>query len=118
MQPINIKKEELIQFLRKIKTRKKAGTDGLKGEIYKWLGERHLCVKTLTSPINEVTRNMEPPQEWKKSKTVLIPKVAKPKFSEFRPIALTNTGYKLYMYIVKSKLTYHLHKNNMMNDFQ
>ena len=35
------------------------------------------------------------PEEWKKSRTVMIPKTAKPTVKELRPIALTNVGCKL-----------------------
>ena len=82
------------------------------------MGEREVCLKTLTTALNTVTETMEPPEQWKTSNTVLIPKVKKPKVSDFRPIALTNTGYKLYMSMVKAKLVEHMQNNGKINEFQ
>ena len=59
-----------------------------------------------------------PPMEWKQSKTVLIPKKRKPTTKDLRPIALTNTSYKLYMSLIKQKLVDHLARNKQFSLFQ
>ena len=56
--------------------------------------------------MNQVTINMEPPQEWRKSNGVLIPVT-----SDQYP---SNTGLS----IVKSKPAEHLYINDEISEFQ
>ena len=68
--------------------------------------------------MNQLISSRLPPLSWKKSKTCLIPKVNKPRVKEFRPIALANCGYKLFIGMVKENLFSHRSSNNLGSDFQ
>ena len=58
------------------------------------------------------------PENWKTSNTILIPKQNKPTIQDFRPLALTNIVYKLYMSIIKERIEKHLRENNMNKEEQ
>ena len=118
MPKIKFTEEEVENCLLGLKTGKQPGTDGMKAEMYKWLGDSKISIKMFTKCFNYLIESREYPREWQVSKTVLIPKNNKPKYSEFRPIALTNTSYKILMSLLKNKLVQHLEKNNLINEYQ
>ena len=118
MQPFEIDEEKLKKQLTKVKNGKSTGPDGLKGEIYKWMGERKICTEALVEAFNEVIGSGMIPLSWKESKTVLTPKVSKPKVKDFRPIALTNSGYKIFMGLAKENIVRHLELNDQINEMQ
>ena len=72
---------------------------------------RH-CIGGLFWRIGTVT------EKWKRSRTVMIPKIRKPRAKQHQPIALTNVGYKLFIGLVKDKLVQHLDRNWMISDCQ
>ena len=109
--------EEVRTQLSRLKKRKKAGPNGLRNEIYKWLPESINCMQSLVACLNNVNQS-GPPIEWKRSKTVLIPKKNKPMCMDLRPIALTNVSYKIYMSLCKEKIVSHLRKNNQFSPYQ
>lgn len=100
--------KEVKDQLKKMKSNKQSGPDGIKAEMWKWLGENKKTVEMLTKSLNKIIQEENIPESWKTSKTVLIPKNAKPKIKDFRPTALTNSGYKLYMSLPKEKIIEHL----------
>ena len=53
--------------------------------------------------MRQTLETAEIPEGWKRSTTAMIPKVAKPRIHELRPIALTNIGYKLMMSVRTEK---------------
>ena len=67
---------------------------------------------------NEILQNGKVPQNWKTSNTSLIPKTKKPNVNELRPIALTNTSYKIFMGIIKDKIEKHLETNRAIEELQ
>ena len=48
----------------------------------------------------------------------MLPKVRKPTAGQHRPIALTNTVYKLFMTAVKGRLVEHLEENGRHGEYQ
>lgn len=74
--------------MNRIKSGKQPGPDWIKGEIIKWLKDEPICLEELTRCLNLVVKNNKVPENWKVSKTVMIPKTQKPKVMEYRPIAL------------------------------
>ena len=109
--------EDVRNQLIKLKKNKKAGPNGLKNEIYKWLLGSEMCVNSLATCYNNV-KQIGPPIEWKNSKTVLIPKKKKPTCRDLRPIALTDSSYRIYMSMCKNKIIKHLVQNNQFSVYQ
>ncbi|GIY29988.1 retrovirus-related Pol polyprotein from type-2 retrotransposable element R2DM [Caerostris extrusa] len=61
-------------------------------------------VKVLTQIFNACLRHRKVPNEWKESTTILLPKNGDPASpSNWRPIALSNTIYKLFMKCVANR---------------
>ena len=58
------------------------------------------------------------PSTWTESKTVLIPKKNKPTVKDLRPIAFTNSTYKLFMGILKSKMENHIREIRQDSEVQ
>ena len=102
------RQEEVKTALTKIKKGKQPGPDKIKGDIIKWLAEDSVCIETLTHCLNKVIKDNKIPESWRSSKTVMIPKNNKPKVREHRPIALTNSGYKILMSLIKEKILEHI----------
>ena len=60
----------------------------------------------------------EKPENWKSSKTIMIPKCNKPTAKDHRPIALLNVGYKVFMAAVKKKIIEHMEANDQGEELQ
>jgi len=104
MEEVVFTKENLVKRLRKLKNGKKAGPDGLRGEIYKAMQNSDTCINTMLNAFNSCIENKTLGAGWNKSITKMIPKDKKPKAEQHRPIALTNVGYKLYMGMIGDRL--------------
>ena len=66
------------------------------------------CVEILHKCMNnELNRNIKP-ESWSKSKTIMLPKSKKPTAAQLRPIALTDSSYKICMALIKSRVEKHL----------
>ena len=101
-----------------MKNGKATGPDGLKIELYKCLSEDEEVLQTLTHTLNEILRHREVPEQWKRSKTIMIEKKVKPTIRDFRPIALTNASYKIFMGLIKDKIEKHIAENKLVNEYQ
>ena len=69
-----ISEEEVKKVLEKLKTSKSAGLDGLRAELYKELINDRRAIEKLTASYKKVLEEKQEPTEWKKSKTIMIPK--------------------------------------------
>ena len=94
------------------------GVDGLRPDMYKVLMQSEVCVEALTEGCRKIVEEGNVPEEWKHSKTVMIPKSKNPTVADLRPIALTNVSYKMMMRIVKKKIECHLKENGMRREEQ
>ena len=118
MNDIQITPDLLEKCLKKLKAKKSAGPDNLKPEFYKALLGNEICFNTLLNCFNNLRDGETVPDEWKKSKTVMLPKVSKPQPKDLRPIALTNVSYKIFMAAMKNKIELHLANNDLLNEMQ
>ena len=110
----NIEREELKTTIEDQKDDKAPGPDSMKAEFFKELLESDICVETMLRCYNDALMNGNIPEEWKESRTRLIPKKKKPTIKDFRPIALTNISYKIFMTLIKNRIEKHLSKNNLV----
>ena len=70
-----ISEEEVKKvLLEKLKTGKSAGLDGIRAELYKELIDDRRAIEKLTASYKKVLEEKQEPTEWKKSKTIMIPK--------------------------------------------
>ena len=114
----DITEKEVEGKIKKIKKDKAAGSDNIKPEYIKVIGESKEGIEIITESFNKITYDKEVPEKWKESKTKLIPKNNKPKIKDFRPLAMTNIQYKLYLGIMKDRIEDHLKINNLQKENQ
>ena len=118
MEDPHITRNEVRTYMKKIKKKKATGPDKLKGELYSVLEQSELCVMTLRNILQSIMDNDTKVDAWEKSDTKMIPKTKKPTAAQFRPIALTDVSYKLYMTIQGKKIDKHILDNNMQMETQ
>ena len=118
MKTTEMKDEDLKAKLRKLKNNKAAGTDKLKAELFKELGKRGICRKVMLKCFNKVLEGEETPESWNLSRTKMIKKERKPTVRDFRPIAITNISYKIFMSYIREKIEEHLRINNLTKENQ
>jgi len=104
MEDVEFTEGDVRRRLRKIKSNKQPGPNGVRGEIYKAMEGSQTCVAALAGACNWSLDGGEMDEGWKESKTIMIPKVVKPTAQQHRPIALLNAGCKLFMGMLKEKL--------------
>ena len=104
MKDVRFVEEDVKRRLKRVKSGKQPGPDGIKGELYKAMGGSEKCIRGIARVYNGVLERGIVREEWRKSKTVMIPKVKKPQAMQHRPVALTNAGYKIFMGMVKDRL--------------
>ena len=115
---LDIEEEQIETILKKLKNNKSPGPDGLKNELYKKLAEDRITLDALTECYKNIIEEENPPQEWKQSTTVMIPKNRKPTVDQLRPLALTNVSYKIFMSLIKDSLEKHIISNDMTKENQ
>lgn len=89
-----LSKDDVLEIVRNSPTKKSAGPDGLPIEFYRryW----NLIGDKITVIVNEVLQGKTVPAEFKECNIVLIPKKRGCKqISNFRPISLLNSDYKI-----------------------
>lgn len=118
MEDIEITDKEIREVLSKMKVGKAPGLDKVYTAWYKSLIKEDDCVDILKKCLQNIVTEGRIPKEWKVSRTKLIEKTRKPKVGDFRPIALTNISYKLFMAIVKKKIESHLVNSNSTKETQ
>ena len=118
MKATEMKDEELKENLRKLKNNKAAGTDKLKAELFKELGKRGKCREVMLRCFNSVLEGGDTPESWNISRTKMIRKERRPTVRDFRPIAITNISYKIFMSYIREKIEEHLRLNNLIKDNQ
>ena len=118
MDYMRIDDQKMIEILKRIKKGKATGPDTLKGEFYSALIVSEKCIKTLVKCMKNELNSATKPEEWRKSRTNLIEKRSKPTIKDYRPIALTNVSYKLFMSLIKNAIEEHLDNSNQLLEEQ
>ena len=114
----HINEESIKKSLKRMKNKKAPGTDKIKPEFFKEFYKSEILMEVFKEGMKEVMETGNVPRGWKESRTVMIPKVKKPKASDLRPIALLNVGYKIMMAVVRDSLEQHIISNNIGKDSQ
>lgn len=86
MEDVKFGEEDLKKRIEKIRNGKQPGLDGIKGEIYRALGRNEICLNGMVEAYNRVLEEGEVEEEWKMSKTIMLPKEKKPNAKQHRPI--------------------------------
>ena len=110
--------EHLEEELNRLKHNKAVGTNRLRAELYKVLGESEVCKKAMVESFNNIIRTGEIPPSWKMSRTRLIKKVERPTSRDFRPIAITNISYKIFFSCYNKHLEKHIGMNSLGKENQ
>ncbi len=100
---IEISLKEVCNSLKRVKTGKACGPDGVSARVLK------SCREQLTLPLHKLFQasldQSKVPAQWKLSKIIPIPKTRSPKVNnDFRPVALTCVIFKCFESIVKNIL--------------
>ena len=112
-------KEELIEVLKKLSTKKQPGPDRLPNEILKYLRKSDLYLDNMLKMFNLCLRNGWTPESWMDSNLYLIYKSGDPANPlNYRPIALLNIRYKVYNSLINSRLSNFLEKYNILSNIQ
>ena len=98
-----VEEEEVRNTLKKIKGKKTPGLDGLKGELYKELGNSKECVKVLVRGYNRILEEGGEPESWGFSRSAMLGKNRKPRVDQIRFLTMTEVGYKIFMSILGGK---------------
>lgn len=114
----NITDEEIENQLKKTKKQKATGPNGMKSELIIALSEINKGKIALRNALDKALNEKEIPKNWKTSNTSLLEKVAKLTKKDLRPIALTDTTYKLMMGILRYKMQMHLKENKQLHELQ
>ena len=115
---IKFNEKEIQTILGSLKLNKATGPDGIKAEFYKWMKNEMVFVRALAQAWEAMLGRGTVPENWKTSKTVMIPKNNKPTAKDHRPIALLNVGYKVFMAAAKKKIVEHLAVNHLEQELQ
>merc|ERR1711913_60700 len=92
--------------------------DKLKAELFKELGKRGKCREVMLRCFNSVLEGGDTPESWNISRTKMIKKERRPTVRDFRPIAITNISYKIFMSYIREKIEEHLRLNKLIKDNQ
>ena len=113
----NVQVEELVKTIKGQKNGKSAGPDNVPIELYKALP--HEGYTLLAQCFSAFVEKKKIPESWRKSKIFTIFKGGDPtKCSNYRPITLTNVGYKIFMGVITARLTEFVEKYKLLSNSQ
>ena len=118
MEKLVLTKDDMKKQLTKMKNGKAAGTDGIKPDFYKALTNSNKCITKLAECQNKTLQNKKGQENWKESRTTLVPKKSRPTVLDLRPIAILNNSCKIFMGAIKTKIEEHLQANGLLNELQ
>ena len=89
MDIIESDRSEVANDIKRLKNKKAAGPNKMKGEFYKEIANSEFCLDVMTECLNKAIIDDEKPESWKSSRTTLINKKPKPTEKD-----QTNCSYK------------------------
>ena len=110
--------EDMIKRVEGLRKNKAAGPDKVRGEVLQEVIKSGKCREALVTGLNMICKGEEVPSSWKVSRTKMIKKVDKPTVKEFRPIAVTSVGYKLYWGFLRDEIDDFVVRNGWVKDCQ
>ena len=110
--------EELKSALRKLKSKKAPGSDGIHNDMLKHLGPSAQLF--LLQIINQSWTQGKVPTQWKEAEIIPILKGGKPKEDphSYRPISLVSCTGKVMERMINERLMYYLESNNIITNTQ
>ena len=110
--------QELNSAIKKLKTKKAPGKDGIAYEMIIRLGPH--ARKKLTELLNQSWQSGKFPNQWKEAIIIPILKKGKPKKEKgsYRPISLLSCLGKLMERLVNGRLLNYLEANQLLNNYQ
>ena len=112
-----IKEEEILKTIKKLKRKKATGTDGIPNEA--WIERTEQLRQELKICLNKVWKEGIFPEEWKTGIIKPIYKRGKKEeVSNYRGITLMEMGYKIYAEILRNRLDEQLEKKEKLDDMQ
>ena len=112
-----ITEHSIITKLKKLKSNKSAGPDGISGILLKEV------VNEISKPLHIIfSQSLAEgtiPRDWKEANVIpIFKKGSRQNCGNYRPVSLTSVICKVMESIVRDKLTEHLEKNNLINTTQ
>ncbi|CAH2103521.1 unnamed protein product [Euphydryas editha] len=102
IEPIN--EAEMLDHIRRMKSEKSPGTDKITNEAIK-IGHQ-LLVTPLVKLFNLILTTISTPHQWSESNIILLYKKGNPKdISNYRPISLLPSLYKLFSSIIEKRIS-------------
>ena len=71
------------------------------------------AIENLTASYKKVLEEKHEPTEWKKSKTIMIPKKNRPTETELRPIAMADVSYKILISLIGREIEKQIAENKI-----
>ena len=101
---LNFSTDQVIQIINKLPNNKSPGPDGFTYSIYKELKE--IIAEPLCDVFNQIVESGHCPENFNLSNTILIykNKGSDKDIKNYRPIALLNSDYKIFMHLIKDSL--------------
>merc|ERR1712055_1041743 len=98
-----ILEKDFVEVIRNMKNGKASGIDGVPAELMKHIIKNEKIRPYLVKCFNNALKE-EVQEDWLMSRTTMIPKTAKPKIMEHRPIAVTVNSSKIICTILREKI--------------
>ena len=110
---LEVREKDVVAVLGGLKSGRAGGVDGITPEMFRELRNSRPVVEIVRRAMEDILCGGREPDDWRQSRTVMLPKNRKPTVAELRPIALTTISYKLMMKLIKEKLERHIEENGM-----
>jgi hypothetical protein len=114
----DFKEEEVKEVIKLLKCKSAPGTDGIRNKHIANLPESGIKILTIMANLSWNHHNVL--EDWKIAQITMIEKKSEDKHNptNYRPISITNTTFKLIEKLIKVRLSSFLENNNILTKFQ